>query len=121
MLPDPKKTIVFDVDDTILITVDRDYENSRPKMEVIEGMRALKEAGWFIYLHTARGMGRSGGDIESVRGEVIEEIEAFCRKFDVPYDVIQIGKPYGAYYIDDKAATPEQFAARYNRIIEEAK
>lgn len=118
MLPDPKKTIVVDVDDTILTTINRDYEKSQPKMEVIVGLRALKDAGWFIYLHTARGMGRSNGDIESVRVEVIEEVEAFCRKFDVPYDVIQIGKPWGIVYVDDLAMRPEEFAAQYKKLLE---
>ena len=116
MLPDPTKTIVFDVDDTILTTKNRDYENSQPKMEVITGMRAMKEAGWTIILHTARGMGRSNGNIESVRQEVIEEIEKFCTKYDVPYDTIMIGKPWAAYYVDDKAMTPSQFAAKYTQI-----
>jgi len=118
MLPDPKKTIVFDVDDTILTTINRDYENSRPKMEVIEGMRALKEAGWFIFLYTARGMGRSNGDIASVADDVFNEVEAFCKKFDVPYDAIQIGKPYGALYVDDKAMRPDEFAAQYKKLLE---
>jgi capsule biosynthesis phosphatase len=118
MIPDPKKTIVFDVDDTILSTVNRDYENSRPKMEVITGMRTMKEAGWTIILHTARGMGRSNGNIESVRKEVIEELEKFCTNYDVPYDEIQIGKPWAAYYVDDKAMTPEQFAAKYTQIAQ---
>ena len=116
MLPDPTKTIVFDVDDTVLTTKNRDYENSQPKMEVITGMRAMKEAGWTIILHTARGMGRSNGNIESVRQEVIEEIEKFCTKYDVPYDTIMIGKPWAAYYVDDKAMTPGQFAAKYTQI-----
>jgi capsule biosynthesis phosphatase len=116
-LPDPKKTAIFDIDDTILTTINRDYANSQPKTEVIKGLRALKEAGWFIYLYTARGMGRSNGDIGSVADEVFEEIEGFCRKFDVPYDAIQIGKPYGAVYVDDKAMRPEEFAARYQSLL----
>jgi capsule biosynthesis phosphatase len=121
MIPDPTKTIVMDVDDTILTTVNRDYANSQPKMEVVKGMRALKEAGWFIYLYTARGMGRSNGDIASVADDVFNEVEAFCKKFDVPYDAIQVGKPWGCLYVDDLAMRPEEFAARYDRIIEEAK
>jgi capsule biosynthesis phosphatase len=117
-LPDPHKTAVFDVDDTILTTVNRDYANSQPKMEVIEGIRALKEAGWFIYLYTARGMGRSDGDIGSVANEVFAEIETFCRTFEVPYDAIQVGKPWGWLYVDDKAMRPEEFAAQYNKLLE---
>jgi capsule biosynthesis phosphatase len=120
-LPDPKKTIVFDIDDTLLTTVNRDYDNSQPKEEVIVGLRKLKEAGWRIVLHTARGQGRSGGDIESVREDVTREIEVFCAKHDVPYDELILGKVWAAYYIDDRALRPEEFAARYNRIIEEAK
>jgi capsule biosynthesis phosphatase len=118
MISDPKKTIVFDVDDTILTTINRDYENSQPKMEVIVGIRAMKDAGWTIILNTARGMGRSNGNIESVRQEVIEEIENFCTKYDVPYDAILIGKPWAAYYVDDKAMTPAQFAAKYTQIAQ---
>ncbi len=118
MLPDPKKTIVMDVDNTILTTVNRDYANSQPKLEVIEGMRALKEAGWFIYLHTARGMGRSNGDIGSVADDVFNEIQSFCSKFNVPYDAIQVGKPWGCVYVDDLAMRPEEFAAQYNKLLE---
>lgn len=117
-LPDYRKTAIFDVDNTILVTQNRDYANSQPKMEVIRGMRALKEAGWFIYLHTARGMGRSNGDIESVREEVIDEIEGFCRKFEVPYDAIQVGKPWGVLYVDDLGMRPEEFAAQYKKLLE---
>jgi capsule biosynthesis phosphatase len=119
-LPDPKKTIVVDVDDTILTTVNRDYANSQPKEEVIVGLRELKKAGWRIVLHTARGQGRSGGNIESVREDVTREVETFCAKYDVPYDELILGKVWAAYYIDDRALRPEEFAARYNRIIEEA-
>jgi capsule biosynthesis phosphatase len=116
-IPDSKKTIVFDVDDTILTTVNRDYENSQPKMEVVRGIRALKDAGWYIILQTARGMGRSNGDIESVREQVTQEITSFCEKYDVPYDLLLIGKPWAAYYVDDKALRPEEFAAKYNDLI----
>jgi capsule biosynthesis phosphatase len=117
-LPNPRYTIVFDVDDTILKTQDRDYENSRPKMEVIEGIRALKKAGWRIVLHTARGQGRSGGNIEAVRDQVTKEIEDFCEKFQVPYDELILGKVWAHLYVDDKAMKPEEFAAKFQKIIE---
>ena len=116
-IPDSKKTIVFDVDDTILTTVNRDYANSQPKAEVVEGLRELKKAGWYIILQTARGMGRSGGDIDSVREQVTHEITSFCEKFDVPYDMLLLGKPWAAYYVDDKAMRPEEFAAKYKELI----
>lgn len=116
-IPDSNKTAVVDVDGTILTTEGRDYDNSKPMKEVIEGLRALKEAGWYIILHTARGMGRSGGDIESVREQVTKEITTFCEKYDVPYDELILGKPWARVYIDDRAVRPEEFAAQYKTIL----
>ena len=121
MISDSKRTIVFDVDDTILFTPDRDYSRSYPNEPVVEGIRSMKQAGWHIMLMTARGMGRSNGDIESVREEVMGEIERFCTKFDVPYDEIVIGKPWAAFYVDDKALTPEMFCDRLEEIKESNK
>jgi capsule biosynthesis phosphatase len=117
-LPDPKKTIVVDVDDTILTTVNRDYDNSQPKVEVIAGLRELKKAGWRIVLHTARGQGRSGGNIESVREDVMREVETFCAKYDVPYDELILGKVWAACYLDDKAMRPDEFAQGYKTLLE---
>ena len=117
MIPDPKKAIVFDVDDTIMFTENRDYENSRPNTPLIEGMRALRDAGWHITLMSSRGMGRSGGDIASVEEQVLKEINDFCGKHDVPFNDIILGKPWAAYYVDDKAMTPGQFSAKYKDIV----
>jgi len=105
------KTMVVDVDDTILVTTNRDYDNSKPIAPVIEKLREARMKGWKIILHTARGMGRSNGNIELVRDEVIEEVASFCAKWDVPYDEIIVGKPWAAMYVDDKAVTPREFAA----------
>ena len=113
MFSDPNKTIVFDVDDTILTTVNRDYDNSVPHMEIIRKIRQLKSDGWFIVFNTARGMGRSKGNIDSVYKQVYGEIESFLKKWDVPYDEIQLGKTWARHYVDDKALTPEQFLETY--------
>jgi len=116
-IPDSNKTAVVDVDGTILTTPGRDYSNSQPKMEVVKGLRELKKAGWYIILHTARGMGRSNGDIESVREQVTQEITSFCERFDVPYDELILGKPWAKIYIDDRGLRPEEFAAKYTEFL----
>ena len=103
-------TIVIDVDDTILTTENRDYPNSKPIVQVIEKLREARSKDWRIILHTARGMGRSNGNIELVREAVIDEITSFCCKWNIPYDEIIIGKPWAAMYVDDKAVTPMEFA-----------
>jgi capsule biosynthesis phosphatase len=104
-----EKTIVCDVDHTILFTHERDYDNSLPNHLVCEKLREAKKLGWYIILHTARGMGRSGGDIEKVRKEVVDEIIGFCDKYNVPFDELVLGKPWGRWYIDDKALRPDEF------------
>jgi capsule biosynthesis phosphatase len=104
------RTMVIDVDDTILVTKNRDYSRSMPKMDVVFKLREAREKGWYIILFTARGMGRSNGDIESVREEVTREIESFCSRFCVPYDELMLGKPWAAMYVDDKGLRPDEFA-----------
>lgn len=106
-----RKTIVLDVDDTILTTKFRQYAQSKPIPPVIAKAREAHEKGWRIVLHTARGMGRSNGQIELVADEVIEEISSFCAKWNVPYDEIIVGKPWAALYVDDKAIRPDEFVA----------
>lgn len=108
-MEDYKKTIVCDVDDTILFTKDRDYDNSVPNNVVCQKLREAKSLGWRIVLYTARGIGRSGGNIELVRDDVVEEITSFCSKYNVPFDELVIGKPWGRYYVDDKAIRPDEF------------
>jgi capsule biosynthesis phosphatase len=114
---DPKKTVVFDVDDTVLFTENRDYSNSRPNGDVVKGMRELKQAGWRIILQTARGMGRSGNNIEMVREDVMNEIVNSCTKHNIPYDEIILGKPWATWYVDDKALTPEEFVKKYAEVL----
>ncbi len=116
-IPDPNKTAVVDVDGTILTTEGRDYDNSQPIVPVIEGLRALKADGWHIVLFTARGQGRSGNNIETVREDVTREITTFCEKHDVPYDELILGKPWARLYIDDRGLRPEEFAAKYKNFL----
>ena len=109
-MADVSKTMVVDVDDTILTTENRDYANSKPIAGVVSKLREARLNGWTILLHTARGMGRSNGQIELVQEEVINEIASFCSKWGVPYDEIIVGKPWAAMYVDDKALRPDEFA-----------
>jgi hypothetical protein len=63
-------------------------------------------------------MGRSGNNIELVRDQVINEITSFCAKYDVPFDELIIGKPWGRIYIDDRGIRPEEFAAKYKEFLQ---
>ena len=49
------KRIVCDIDDTISFCTDRDWENAKPNLPVIQKLKQLYNDGWEIFLHTARG------------------------------------------------------------------
>ena len=103
-------TVCIDVDDTLCFTVGNDYANSTPNDAVIAKVREAKANGWRIVLHTARGMGRSDGRIETVADAVLAEIRSLCERLDIPYDEIAIGKPWARWYVDDRALRPEEFS-----------
>jgi len=103
------KVLCVDVDDTICFTQNRDYERSVPNTPMIEKLREARGLGYTIILHTARGQGRSNNNVASVADQVFDEIESFCKRFDVPYDDIVLYKPLAILYIDDKAIRPDEF------------
>lgn len=103
------RTLCIDVDDTLCFTVGNDYVNSTPNDAVIAKVREAKAKGWRIILHTARGMGRSDGRIETVADAVLGEIRSLCERHGIPYDEIAIGKPWARWYVDDRALRPEEF------------
>ena len=47
------KRIVCDIDDTISFCTDRDWENAKPNLPVIQKLKQLYNDGWEIFLHTA--------------------------------------------------------------------
>lgn len=95
--------IVFDLDDTICRTRNRDYANSEPLNGVIDKIRTAKSMGNYIIIHTARGMLSCGGDVEKAEKKNRKIIEQWLLKNNVPYDEIIFGKPYADLYVDDKA------------------
>lgn len=66
---------------------------------------------------SARGMGRSNGNIALVAEEVTEEIQKFADKHEIPCDEIILGKPWASYYIDDKAIRPDEFVKKIDEIV----
>jgi capsule biosynthesis phosphatase len=82
------RTLCVDIDDTLCFTTDHDYARSTPNEPVIAKLREAHAKGWRIVLHTARGMGRSGGNIATVTDQVLAEIEALCVRHTIPYDAI---------------------------------
>lgn len=110
-----QKTLVVDLDDTICIPnhdekdTYRKYGLAKPIPEMIEALKAARKRDYKIVISTARRMLTHRGDINKVIEDVDEITTTWLNEFEVPYDEIQYGKPYGVYYIDDKAMLPYSF------------
>lgn len=103
-----QKRIVCDIDDTISITLNRDWEHAKPIQPVIDKINALFDQGWEIYLVTARG-NLSCKSREEADHKYRAQIEKWLKEHGVKYTMLSFQKFLAAYYIDDKGLTPEEF------------
>ena len=102
------KTIVLDIDDTILHTNDRDFYNSIPNQKVIDKINELYNKGWKIVFMTARG-DKSCNTLQ----EKIDKYDFITRDWlernNVLYHDLVFGKPNADFYVDDKNMSIEEF------------
>ena len=102
------KRIVLDFDDTLSLSMNRDWNNAKPNIKLIEKINKLYFEGWIIDIYTARGSiscsNRKEADFK-YRGD----IENWLHSHDVKYHSLSFDKPLATYYVDDKGVTPEQF------------
>jgi capsule biosynthesis phosphatase len=111
LVNNPDKTIVFDIDDTLTLGKGEQRGDEPPNLPLIEEMRRLHSEGWRIVLHTARGWAREGS-VGEIHFDVIQEVETFCEKNNVPWDAIYPGKPAAKYYVDDRGMHWREFLAK---------
>lgn len=106
---------VFDLDGTLCEPqlqykdTRRRYEEAIPIPSMIKRVERLHSEGHRVIIHTARRMVTHQGDINKIVQDVGEVTETWLEKNKVPYHELVFGKPYGDYYIDDKAITIESF------------
>lgn len=110
-----QKTLVVDLDDTLCIPnhtetdTFKKYGLAEPIDDMIQSLIKAKSIGFRIVIFTARRMLTHRGDINKVIEDVGEVTTNWLNQHNVPYDELQFGKPYGVYYIDDKAMLPQTF------------
>lgn len=97
--------IVIDLDGTIctLRKPEEDYADVLPIPGAIEQLQKLKKERHYIIIHSARHMKTCNGDIAEVEKRVGEKTRQWLEKYNIPYDELIFGKPYGHVYIDDLA------------------
>lgn len=116
------KRLIMDLDDTICATVEGDYQNSKPDLDVIKKMHEYQKMGFTIVISTSRNMRTYSGDIGKINANTLPVIISWLDKHDVPYDEIIVAKPWcgkEGFYVDDKAIRPSEFKQNsYEQIIE---
>lgn len=102
------KTYVFDLDKTICIPqdfddTDRRYAMAKPIPEMIEFVQEVHRNGHRVVIHTARRMLTHKGNMQLIEDDVGQVTRNWLIVHKVPFDELVFGKPFGDFYIDDKA------------------
>lgn len=97
------KRICFDLDETLCTGYP--YEVAKPFDDAAEILQMLKEKGYTIIIQTARGMGRSSGNIGLAVNEIALLTLSQLKEWQFVYDEIYFGKPSADIYVDDKSCS----------------
>ena len=99
--------IVLDLDGVIceLKKPNETYLEVKPNHDFISKMREWKKEGHYLIIHTGRHMKTCDGNVEEVIKKIGPATSEWLKKWDVPFDEIHYGKPYGDVYIDDLGIT----------------
>jgi len=102
------KRLIVDFDDTIAFTKNRDWDNAKANYDLIKKLNTLSDKGWIVDIFTARGSISCKTRLEAEK-KYGSQIKEWLKKYNVKYNMLSFDKPLGAYYIDDKGITPEDF------------
>jgi capsule biosynthesis phosphatase len=81
------------------------YQELRPVPGAVEKVRALRQAGHYIIIATARHMKTCGGNVGQVVARQGATTLEWLSRHGIEYDEIHFGKPHAHVYIDDNAYT----------------
>jgi len=97
--------ICIDVDGVIceLRQPEETYASVQPRPGAIQKMKALKKAGHYLILNTARHMGTCKSNVGLVVARQGKTLLDWLAQHEIPYDELWFGKPNADVYIDDNA------------------
>jgi histidinol phosphatase-like enzyme len=98
-----KKTICFDIDNTICKTIQSNYKESKPILKNIKCINELYNQGHTIKIFTARYMGRTNDNKREATKKARKITLNQLKKWKVKFHKIYFGKPSTDLYIDDKS------------------
>lgn len=115
------KKLIVDIDNTLSITKDGEYENAQPVITVVEKLREYHRAGFVITLFTSRNMRTFEGNIGKINIVTLPIILGWLKKHNIPFDEVIVGKPWcghEGFYVDDRAVRPAEFVKLTHNEIE---
>ena len=107
-------SFIFDVDGTLcpIKKPEESYSDLIPYEDMISKIREYKAKGARIVLFTSRNMRTYNGDLDLIHKNTAPVMEAWLKKWDIPYDEIIYGKPWPGkkgFYVDDRTLRPDEF------------
>ena len=99
----PCLRFVFDIDKTLCTEprVTGDYSTCEPIERNIAYVKGLHAQGHYILLATARRMRTHASKVGAAVADIGMVTMQKLKDWEVPYDEICFGKPWGQFYIDD--------------------
>jgi capsule biosynthesis phosphatase len=97
-----KKIFAIDIDNTICITKDSDYKNSKPIKSVVKMINKLRKNGHVVKLFTSRHMNKCKGNIETIDKKYRNITYKQLKSWGLNFDQLIMGKPVYDFIIDDK-------------------
>ncbi len=119
--------IVMDVDGTLCpIKGSADsYADLQPYRQMVDRLRQLRAAGYYVILQTSRNMRSYEGNVGLINAQMLPGLVSWLDRHEVPYDEIHVAKPWAGssgFYVDDRSVRPAEFlrlsAAAIEALIE---
>src|SRR5580704_11725181 len=97
--------ICIDLDGVVcrLREPDQSYAELLPVPGAVESLRAMRAAGHYLILYTARHMKTCGGNVGQVVARQGATTLEWLKQHGIEFDEIHFGKPHADVYIDDNA------------------
>jgi capsule biosynthesis phosphatase len=116
------KKLIVDIDNTLSITINSDYENSKPIISVISKLREYQKLGFTIVLFSSRNMRTFESNVGKINIHTLPKLISWLNNHEVPFDELLVGKPWcghDGFYIDDRAVRPSEFVNQSYEEIRE--
>lgn len=96
--------ICVDMDGTICQNKvgSQDYYEVEPILGAPAALQELKARGYYIVIHTARGMRTYNNNEGKVIAAHSKKLTEWLQEWKIPFDELLFSKPHVDYFIDDK-------------------